>query len=91
MSKKGSDPLRDTPAARAVWIKARCLAALQGRLPDAFTVDAAFKLPVRLPAKVALASWTEGEARRFALHDARTGKLHLDGTFTAFASAASAA
>jgi acyl dehydratase len=68
--------------AHGMWSKARCLAALQGHLPDAFAVAVAFKLPVRLPAKVAFASWREGEARRFALHDARSGKPHLDGTLT---------
>jgi acyl dehydratase len=65
--------------AHGMWTKARCLAALQGHLPAAFTVDVAFKLPVLLPAKVAFASWIEGDVRRFALHDARSGKPHLDG------------
>jgi hypothetical protein len=65
--------------AHGMWSKARCLAALQGHLPDAFSVDVAFKLPVPLPAKVAFASWPEGERRRFALHDARSGKPHLEG------------
>ena len=44
--------------AHGMWTKARCLAALQGHLPEAFTVEVAFKLPVRLPAKVAFASWS---------------------------------
>jgi hypothetical protein len=68
--------------AHGMWSKARCLAALQGHLPDAFSVDVAFKLPVRLPAKVAFATWREDDRRRFALHDARSGKPHLDGTLT---------
>jgi acyl dehydratase len=65
--------------AHGMWTKARCLAALQGHLADAFTVEVGFKLPVRLPAKVAFASWVDGEERRFALHDARSGKPHLEG------------
>jgi acyl dehydratase len=77
--------------AHGMWTKARCLAALQGHVPDAFAVDVAFKLPVRLPAKVAFASWRDGDQRRFALHDARSGKPHLDGTLTPSASAAPAA
>ena len=68
--------------AHGMWSKARCLAALQGHLPDAFAVEVAFKLPLRLPAKVAFASWRDGDARRFALHDARSGEPHLDGTVT---------
>ncbi|HEU5043561.1 MAG TPA: MaoC/PaaZ C-terminal domain-containing protein [Nocardioidaceae bacterium] len=37
-----------------MWSKARCLAALEGRLPDAVTVEVAFKKPVLLPGTVAL-------------------------------------
>jgi hypothetical protein len=73
--------------AHGMWTKARCLAALQGHLPAAFTVDVAFKLPVLLPAKVAFATWIEGDVRRFALHDARSGKPHLDGKVSPSASA----
>ncbi len=77
--------------AHGMWTKARCVAALQGHLPEAFAVEVAFKLPVRLPARVAFASWRDGEERRFALHDARNGKPHLDGAVRPFASAAPAA
>lgn len=74
--------------AHGMWTKARCLAALQGHLPHAFTVEVAFKLPVLLPARVAFASWPEDGGRRFALHDARSGKPQLDGVLRASASAA---
>jgi hypothetical protein len=77
--------------AHGMWSKARCLAALQGHLPDAFAVEVAFKLPILLPARVQLASWQEGDERRFALHDARSGKPHLDGSVRPSASAAPAA
>ncbi|MGI5212414.1 MaoC/PaaZ C-terminal domain-containing protein [Plantactinospora sp. CA-290183] len=62
------------PIAHGMWSKARCLAALAGRLPDAYTVDVAFKLPLPLPSTVAFSAtpaWT------FALSDARTGRPHL--------------
>jgi hypothetical protein len=66
--------------AHGMWSKARCLAALQGHLPGAFAVEVAFKLPLRLPSRVAFASWRDATGeRRFALHDARSGKPHLDG------------
>jgi hypothetical protein len=71
-----------------MWMKARCLAALQGKLPEAFPVEVAFKLPVVLPAKLAFASWRDGDQRRFALHDARSGKPHLTGSVSASAAAA---
>ena len=74
-----------------MWTKARCLAALQGHLPDAFTVEVAFKLPVLLPAKVAFATWTEDEVRRFSLRDARSGKPHLEGSVSPPASPAASA
>ena len=74
--------------AHGMWTKARCLAALEGHLPDAFTVEVGFKLPVRLPAEVAFASWVSDDERRFALHDARSGKPHLEGAVSASASPA---
>jgi MaoC like domain len=69
--------------AHGMWTKARCLAALEAQLPGAFAVDVAFKLPVLLPARVAFATWTEDGGRRFALHDARSGRPHLAGTIRA--------
>jgi acyl dehydratase len=69
------------PIAHGMWTKARCLAALEGRLPDSFAVAVDFKLPLLLPAKVAFAAehaddWT------FSVRDARSGKPHLEGTLT---------
>ena len=46
--------------AHGMWTKAHCLAALEGRLPDAFTVEVSFRRPIVLPATVAFA-----EARVF--------------------------
>jgi MaoC dehydratase-like protein len=63
------------PIAHGMWSKARCLAALEGRLPDAYTVDVSFKLPVLLPATLAFSA--DPAAGTFALHDAKTGKPHL--------------
>ena len=65
--------------AHGMWTKARCLAALEPTLPDAFTAEIAFKLPIRLPATVAFASWPEEGGRRFAVRDARSGKPHAAG------------
>jgi acyl dehydratase len=69
------------PIAHGMWSKARCLAALEGRLADAYTVEVSFKLPVLLPATVAFSA--DPAAGSFALHDARTGKPHLSGTVVA--------
>ena len=35
--------------AHGMWSKARCVAALENRLPDAVTVEVAFKKPIFLP------------------------------------------
>ena len=43
--------------------KARCLAELEPTLPDAFTVDVRFKLPLFLPAQVAFGVRDGGELR----------------------------
>ena len=42
--------------AHGMWVKARTLAALAGRLPDALTVDVAFRKPLFLPSTVALST-----------------------------------
>ena len=66
-----------------MWSKARCLAGLEGRLPEAYAVDVAFKLPILLPATVAFAATVAPDAGwAFSLHDARSGKPHLAGTVT---------
>ncbi len=65
--------------AHGMWTKARSLAALEAKLPDAFDVDVRFKRPILLPATVAFASEQEGEEIRFAVRDAKRGNPHLDG------------
>ena len=68
--------------AHGMWTKARCLAALEGRLDERYTVDVTFGKPVLLPSTVAFASehgaaggWT------FGLQDPMTsGRRHLTGT-----------
>ncbi len=66
--------------AHGMWTKARCLAAFEGRLPDAYTVDVAFKLPVLLPAKVGFAAHDTSTGWTFELFGARNGKPHVAGT-----------
>ncbi len=39
--------------AHGMWTKARCLAALDAKLPESFTVDVEFKKPILLPGTVA--------------------------------------
>ncbi|HEY7591892.1 MAG TPA: MaoC/PaaZ C-terminal domain-containing protein [Actinophytocola sp.] len=66
--------------AHGMWTKARCLAAFEGRLPEACTVDVRFKTPVPLPTKVGFAASPEGAGWRFELFGVRNGKPHVAGT-----------
>jgi acyl dehydratase len=63
--------------AHGMWTKARALAALEGTLPDAYTVDVRFKVPLRIPGRATF-STSNGS---FAVHDAR-GRPHLEGTIS---------
>jgi acyl dehydratase len=71
--------------AHGMWTKARALAAFEGRLPDAYTVDVRFKLPVLLPAKVAFTSWQTDAGWAFELWNAKKPKPHLEGTISSVA------
>jgi acyl dehydratase len=68
--------------AHGMWTKARCLAALDSRLPDAFAVDVRFRKPVRLPARVEFASVADGDEIAFAVRDVKRQTPHLDGCVT---------
>jgi len=67
------------PIAHGMWSKARCLAALEGRLPDAYTVDVAFKTPILLPGKVSFAANRTAGGWAFTLTGRRP---HLVGEVT---------
>jgi acyl dehydratase len=66
--------------AHGMWTKAHCLAAFEGRLPPAYTIDVAFKLPVLLPAQVGFTAREHDNGWDFSLADAKSGKPHLTGT-----------
>lgn len=68
--------------AHGMWTKARCLAALESRLPDSFTVAVAFKRPLLLPSRVELLTSPPGERIAFEVRSARDGSPHLRGTVT---------
>ncbi len=65
--------------AHGMWTKARCLAALEGRLPDAFSVDVSFRKPIRLPGGVEFLSNTDDEQIEFSVRDAKRHTPHLNG------------
>jgi acyl dehydratase len=65
--------------AHGMWTKAHCLAALENRLPDAFSVDVRFRKPILLPARVQFASSAQGEQIEFVVKDAKRHTTHLEG------------
>ena len=65
--------------AHGMWTKARCLAAIESRLPDAFSAEVRFCKPIFLPSRVEFMSGDEGDELAFAVRDAKQGAPHLDG------------
>ena len=69
--------------AHGMWTKARCLAALESRLPEAFRVEVAFKRPILLPGKIEFCEAATTGGIDFGVRDPAKGKSHLDGCVTA--------
>jgi acyl dehydratase len=71
--------------AHGMWSKARCIAAVENRLPDAVKVEVAFKTPVLLPATVCFASSPAVDDRgvAFSLVNPKNGAPHLAGRTSA--------
>jgi acyl dehydratase len=63
--------------AHGMWVLARTLSTVQNRLPQVYTVDAAFKTPVLLPSTVELEADRSEDGWSLQLRSARTGKPHL--------------
>lgn len=68
--------------AHGMWLKARCLAALDDKLPGAYCVDVQFKTPVLMPTRVVFQKQAQdsGDMVGFSLSAASSGKPHLVGT-----------
>jgi hypothetical protein len=69
--------------AHGMWSKARCVAAVANRLPDAVTVEVEFKKPILLPGTVAFGSRLVDDGPRrgidFSLTNPKSGAPHLVG------------
>jgi acyl dehydratase len=65
--------------AHGKWSLARCVAALENRLPDAVTVEAAFKKPILLPGTVGFGHEPTPDGQAFALTSPKDGAPHLLG------------
>ncbi|NUR05560.1 MAG: hypothetical protein HOQ22_12690 [Nocardioidaceae bacterium] len=65
--------------AHGMWSKARSLAALEGRLPDALNVEVAFRKPILLPGRVGFGSARTADGHAFALNRPKDDAPHLVG------------
>ena len=66
--------------AHGMWVKARVLGALAGRLPDAVAVDVQFKKPLFLPSTVTLSTAQHDGGWDVAVRNATSGTEHVVGT-----------
>ena len=69
-----------TAIAHGMWTNARCLAALNPRLPGSFRTDVRFRKPVLLPATVQFGEADDAAGIRFNVRGAGKGTPHLDGS-----------
>lgn len=68
--------------AHGMWTLARCVATLENRLPDAVSIDVAFKKPVLLPGSVVFSHESRDGRELFGLTSPRDGAPHLVGRAT---------
>ena len=66
--------------AHGMWTAARCLAALEGRLPAGYRVDVEFRAPVPLPSTVEFRDLVGEKDVRFELRARGNGRVHLLGS-----------
>lgn len=78
----------DRQIAHGMWTKARCIAALENRLPAAVRVEVAFRKPVFLPSTVSFGSRQLDDGYAFTLTKAGQDTVHLVGRTTSLESLA---
>lgn len=70
------------PIVHGMWTHARALAALDGRLPRAYSAHVDFVKPLFLPGRAGFRAWTDGERIRAAVTDTSGTKPRLLMTVT---------
>jgi acyl dehydratase len=65
--------------AHGMWSAARCLAAIENRLPDAATIDVLFRKPVFLPGTVAFGCRQTDTGHVFSMTSPTSGTPHVQG------------
>jgi acyl dehydratase len=69
--------------AHGMWVKARVLGALSGRLPDSLDLDVSFRKPLFLPSTVTLSTAQVDGGWDVAVRNATSGTEHVVGTIRA--------
>jgi acyl dehydratase len=64
--------------AHGMWTKARCLAELDNRLPEAYAVEVAFRKPIELPGRVTFGARQRDDHLDFGVQGG-SGRAHLLG------------
>jgi acyl dehydratase len=65
--------------AHGMWTMARCVAAIEHRLPEVFSIDVRFRAPILLPGTVVFSKTVEDEGICFSVTDPSGERRHLDG------------
>ena len=68
--------------AHGMWTKARAVAAIENRLPDAVQIEVGFKKPIFLPGTVTFGARESATGFDFAVTNAKSGAPHLLGRTT---------
>jgi hypothetical protein len=66
--------------AHGMWMKARCLAAFEGRVPDSHAVEVEFRSPLLIPGRARLRSGGDGAGWAFTLEREDGERRHLTGS-----------
>jgi acyl dehydratase len=69
--------------AHGMWTKARCLAAFDGRVPAAYTIEVEFKSPLRIPGRARLRSGRGAEGWAFRVEGSDGERVHITGSLSA--------
>jgi acyl dehydratase len=68
--------------AHGMWTKARCLAAFEGRIGDAFAIEVEFKAPLRIPGRARFLSGRHDGGWRFRVEAPDGARKHLVGSIS---------
>jgi acyl dehydratase len=68
--------------AHGMWTKARCLAAFEGRIGDAYTIEVEFKAPLRIPGRARFLSGRQDGGWNFRVEAPDGARSHLAGSLS---------